>query len=173
MLIPQWALRISLKLRKFMLDFLSAVLSKQVFKSVQSPCLGTGFVSLSKPGHVCTARNSDVTHFSVWGRSLLGALCCGNHIMSVSLEWSNWRGHSVAQSCPTLCDHMDFSRPGSSIHGIFQARVLEWAAISFSWESFQPRDQTWVSRIAGRRFTVWATREAPTGEGSLPFPTQG
>ena len=61
MLIPKWALRISLKLRKFMLDFLSVVLSKQVLKSVQPPCLGTGFVSLSKPGHVCTARNSDVT----------------------------------------------------------------------------------------------------------------
>ena len=52
-----------LKLRKFMLDFLSVVLSKQVLKSVQSPCLGTGFVSLSKPGHVCIARNSDVTDF--------------------------------------------------------------------------------------------------------------
>ena len=38
----------------------------------------------------------------------------------------------VAQSCPTLCDPMDCSLPGSSIHGIFQARVLEWVAISFS-----------------------------------------
>ena len=39
----------------------------------------------------------------------------------------------VAQSCPTLCDPMDCSLPGSSIHGIFQARVLEWGAIAFSW----------------------------------------
>ena len=38
----------------------------------------------------------------------------------------------VAQSCPTLCDHMDYSLPGSSIHGVFQARILEWVAISFS-----------------------------------------
>ena len=38
----------------------------------------------------------------------------------------------VAQSCPTLCDPMDYSLPGSSIHGIFQARVLEWVAVSFS-----------------------------------------
>ena len=48
-----------------------------------------------------------------------------------------------------------------SIHGIFQARILKWVAISFSRGSSQPRDQTQVSRTAGRRFTVWATREAP------------
>jgi len=65
----------------------------------------------------------------------------------------------VAQSCSTLGDPMDCSLPGSSIHGIFQARVLEWVAISFSRGSSRPRDQTWASRIVGRRFTVWATRE--------------
>ena len=68
----------------------------------------------------------------------------------------------VAQSCPTLCDPMDCSLPGSSVHGIFQARVLEWVSISFSRRSSQPRDRTLVSRIVGRRFTVWATREVPT-----------
>ena len=41
----------------------------------------------------------------------------------------------VTQSCPTLSDPMDYSPPGSSIHGIFQARVLEWGAIAFSWSS--------------------------------------
>ena len=46
----------------------------------------------------------------------------------------------VAQSCPTLCDPIDCSPPGSSVHGIFQARVLEWVAISFSRGSSQPRD---------------------------------
>ena len=60
----------------------------------------------------------------------------------------------VAQSCPTLCDPMDCSLPGSSVHGSFQARILEWVAISFSRRSSQPRDWTQVSRIAGRRFTV-------------------
>ena len=64
----------------------------------------------------------------------------------------------VAQSCPTLRDPMDCSLSGSSIHGIFQARVLEWIAISFSRGSSRPRNWTWVSRIAGRCFTVWATR---------------
>ena len=51
--------------------------------------------------------------------------------------------------------------PGFTIHGIFQAWVLEWVAISFSRGSFQPRDWTRVSHIAGRRFTIWATRESP------------
>ena len=59
----------------------------------------------------------------------------------------------VAQSCLTLCDPMDCSLSGSSIHGIFQARVLEWIAISFSRGSSQPRNRTPVFRIAGRRFT--------------------
>ena len=58
----------------------------------------------------------------------------------------------VAQSYPTLCDPMDRSLPGSSVHGIFQARVLEWVAISFSRISSQTRDRTRVSRNAGRRY---------------------
>ena len=61
----------------------------------------------------------------------------------------------VAQSCPTLCNHMDCGPPGSSVHGIFQARILEWIAISFSRGSSQARDQTQVSCIASRVFTVW------------------
>ena len=60
----------------------------------------------------------------------------------------------VAQSCPTLCDPMDCSLPGSSVHGIFQARVLEWGAISFSRGSSQPRDRTQFSHIVGRCFIV-------------------
>ena len=66
----------------------------------------------------------------------------------------------VSQSCPTLCDPMDCSLPGSSIHGIFQARILEWVTISFSRRSSQLRDWTWVCHIVGRCFTFWATREA-------------
>ena len=66
----------------------------------------------------------------------------------------------VAQPCPTLCDLMDCSPPGSSDHEIFQARILEWISISFSRGSSWPRDRTQVYRIAGRYFTVWATWEA-------------
>ena len=65
----------------------------------------------------------------------------------------------AAQLCPTLCDPLHSSLSGSSIHGIFQARVLEWIAISFSRGSSQPRDWTQISRITGWCFTVWATRE--------------
>ena len=60
----------------------------------------------------------------------------------------------VAQSCPTLCNPTDYT-----VHRIPQARILEWGAVHFSRGSSQPRDQTQVSRIAGRFFTSWATRE--------------
>ena len=62
----------------------------------------------------------------------------------------------VTQLCLTLCDAMDCSLPCSSL----QARILEWVAIPFSREWSQPKDQTQVSCIAGRFFTIWATREA-------------
>ena len=70
-----------------------------------------------------------------------------------TIKWKWKWSHSVVS--------MDCSLPGSSVHGIFQARVLEWVAISFSRGSSQPRKRTRVSRTAGRRFTIWATREAP------------
>ena len=66
----------------------------------------------------------------------------------------------VIQSCPTLCDSVDCSPPGFSVHGILQARILGWVAMPFSRRFSQPRDQTHVSHIAGRFFTTWATREA-------------
>ena len=77
-------------------------------------------------------------------------LLLGRKVMTnLEVKWSE-----VVQLCPTLCDPMDYSLPGSSIHGILQARILEWVAISFS------KDRTQVSRIAGRRFNLWATRKA-------------
>ena len=71
-----------------------------------------------------------------------------------------WSESEVTQSCLTLCDPMNCRLPGFSIHGIFQARVLKWVAISFSRVCSWPRDQIRVSHIAGRHLTVWATREA-------------
>ena len=65
----------------------------------------------------------------------------------------------VAQSCLTLCDPIDGSLRSSSVHGIFQARILEWIAISFSRESSQPRDQTWVSCIAGKENCISACKK--------------
>ena len=60
----------------------------------------------------------------------------------------------MAQSHPTLCDPVNCSLPGSCVHGILQARVLDWVAISFSRGSSRPRDGTQVSLIAGRRFNL-------------------
>ena len=86
----------------------------------------------------------------------------------------------VAHSSLTLCHPMDCSLSGSSVHGIFQARVLEWIAISFSRRSSrpssrgssQPRNRTRVSRVAGRRFTIWATRD-PLQHSCLENPRDG
>ena len=60
----------------------------------------------------------------------------------------------------SLCDPMDWSPLGSSLHGILQARTLEWGSIPFSRGSSQPKNRTQASHIAGRFFTIWATREA-------------
>ena len=75
-------------------------------------------------------------------------------------SWTPYCQGKVTQSCPTLCDPMGCSLPGSSVHGIFQAIVLEWIVISFSKGSSRPRDRTRVSHIVDRHLTVWATREA-------------
>ena len=66
----------------------------------------------------------------------------------------------VAQLCPTLCDPLDCSPPGSSVCEISQAGIVEKIAIPFSRGSSQSRDRTQVSCIAGRFFIIWATREA-------------
>ena len=66
----------------------------------------------------------------------------------------------VVQSCPTVCNPMEHRPLGSSVHGILQARILEWVAILFSRGYSLLRDRTCVSCIAGRFFTTRATREA-------------
>ena len=65
-----------------------------------------------------------------------------------------------AQSCLTLCDPIDCSLSGSSLQGILQPRILQWVVISFSRGSSKLRDWTQASHIPGRRFNLWATREA-------------
>ena len=81
-------------------------------------------------------------------------------ILPLLVVWlENESESGVSQTCPTLWDPMDGSLPGSSVHGIFQARVLEWGAIAFSRGSSQPRDWTRVSCIADRRFNLWATSD--------------
>ena len=85
--------------------------------------------------------------------------CWSENITSPLITELNWT-ETFVQMYPTLCDPKDCSFPGSSVHGILQARILEWGAIPFSRGPSQPRDQTQVSHIAGRFFTVWAMREA-------------
>ena len=84
-------------------------------------------------------------------------------LRSALLHPPHWERESVSRSVvsDSLQPRMDCSPPGSSVHGIFQTRILECVAISFSRESSWPRDQTQVSCIAGRFFTIWATRETP------------
>ena len=77
------------------------------------------------------------------------------HNANFDILSSEFRGILIRFSLmSTLCDSVDCSLPGSSVHEILQARILQWVAISFSRGSSQPRDQTWVSRTAGRCFTV-------------------
>ena len=76
------------------------------------------------------------------------------HISRQTVIWKDTKVE-VVQSCPTLCDPLDYT-----IHGILQARILEWVAFPFSRGSSWPRDRTQVFHIAGGFFTGWATREA-------------
>ena len=88
-----------------------------------------------------------------WGHEWLG----GKKTFEISYRKV---GGLVAQLCPTLCDPMDCRLPGSSVHGIFQAKILKWVAISFSRGSSWPRDGTYVSCIDRWVLYHWATREA-------------
>ena len=87
-----------------------------------------------------------------------------NSIMQPLPSWSClnwvWRSNSAFSHVQLCCDPMDCSPPGFSVHGILQARIWEWVVISFSSGSSRPRDQTQVSYIAGRHFSLWTTREA-------------
>ena len=120
-----------------------------------------GFMGLQRVGHdwVTKLNWTELSKYCLCSISLFSPL---NSWWNVRPFHSTWKKSEseVAQLCLTLCDPIDCSLPGSSIHGIFQTTVLEWVAISFSRRSSQPRDWTQVSCTAGRRFTVWATREA-------------
>ena len=71
----------------------------------------------------------------------------GGHQEWDTTEWLTHMHAKLLQSCLTLCDPMDYSLPGSSVHGILQARILEWVAMSFSRGSLQPRNRTQVSLL--------------------------
>ena len=81
------------------------------------------------------------------------------HLLSVVKR--KWKSVKVliTQSCPTLCNPMNYSPPGSFVHGIPQARILEWVAIPFSRGSSWLRERSQVSCIEDKLFTIWATKE--------------
>ena len=112
-------------------------------------------------GRFCTAEPSGqliqrVAYLNPVPRIVKCTIYTPLHYGSGNPHYSLESESEVTQSCLSLCDPMDYSLPGFSVHGIFQARVLEWVAISFSRGSSWPRDQTQISCIAGRCFTLWA-----------------
>ena len=115
---------------------------------------------------VCVCVCDTHTHTCIY-TYMYGSVYTQKHTSFGFWSIKTWTKHNVlcesesevTQSCPTLCDPVDCSLPGSSVHGILQARMLEWVAISFSRASSRPRDRTRVSHIGGRRFNLWATRE--------------
>ena len=85
-------------------------------------------------------------------------------IFNVAVGWD--RCHCLAaKSCPTLCSPMDYNRPGSSLHGIFQVRILEWVAVSFTRDLSRPRVQTHISSLAGGSFTTEPPGKSRWGQG--------
>ena len=93
------------------------------------------------------------------------SLCSNSHIWTWVLE-KPCCCCSVTQSCLTLCDPKDYT-----VHGILQARILEWVGFAFSRQSSQSRDLTQVSCIADIFFTSWATKEAQESWSRYPFPS--
>ena len=100
---------------------------------------------------LCSSKNAEVgSHFLLQGT----CICVYIHM------WCVCALCSFMKLCLTLCNPMDCSPPGSSVHGIFQVRILKWVAISFSRGSSCPRDGTQASCITGRFFTDLAMKEA-------------
>ena len=110
--------------------------------------LGTQLSVMWNPGW--EGFGGEEMHVYIWLISLLSTWNYDNIVNQLCMCVS------VAQLCLPLCDATDLSLPGFSVHGILQARILEWVAIPFSTGSSQPRDRTLVSCITGRFFTIWA-----------------
>ena len=112
-------------------------------------------------------KESDTTERLNWTEHIIrsftfcwiGSRMGRKHNSQIRIRTVHMRAKSL-QFYPTLCDPMDCSLPSSSVHGILQARTLEWFVSPLSRGSSWPRDRTQVSCIAGRIFTVWATKEA-------------
>ena len=135
------------------------LLWSHVFSNWISSGLGGSILSLELPQFLqWTCRTSHCPYLSWCFQTSYGPCWAFSTWWKVKVK--------VAQSYPTLCDPMDYT-----VHGILQARILEWVAFPFSRGSTQPRDQTQVSDIAGGFFTRWATREAQQYWSGWPTPS--
>ena len=125
-----------------------------------SPSYWTDSGEDKPPGGWASGREMTEQELQVWGAGGRGGTRAPHRgqshlfrpLVPQTLVWSE--SEKVAQSCLTLCNPIDGSQPGSSIHEIFHERTLEWVAIFFSRRSSWPRDGTQVSCTAGRHFTV-------------------
>ena len=98
--------------------------------------------------------------------NITALLMCGGHFLSVIYSFTNKCASLITslhaqslESCLSICNPVDCSLPDSSVHGIFQAKTLEWVAISFSRGSSQARVRTFVSYFGKRTFNHWVTQE--------------
>ena len=152
----------------------SAPSYKKVPKAYESPASSAWPASSSSSGQsICVPASPKhrTVHLTYGNRVLIG-FSDFRPPPGPSFPFSHHGGGNlIIKLYPTLCDPTDCSLPGSSVHRILQARILEWVVISFSRGSFQPRDQTLqaVSCIVGRFFTYWATREALNPSQTLKF----
>ena len=124
-----------------------------IYLNLENSCnIFKGFTKL------CAGVPSDLslTTFSSWHLDTSGAIRGSSFCITPRHKIGTFFG---VQLCPILCNLMDYSLPGSSVHGILQARILEWVAMPASRGASWPRNQTWVSCIAGRVFIMWAPRD--------------
>ena len=143
----------------------------------KSHCLQMAWYQTEKILHITkklTSKLSEATGYRIYTQKSVACLCINNELSereskkiitfktgSKRVNYSGVNLSEVAQSCLTLCDPVDCSPPGSSVHGILQARILEWVVmLFFRWSSW-PRNRTQVSHNASRIFIIWATRQAP------------
>ena len=140
-------------------DFSEQIMNSFFSGLTRAKCLA---VSLKENSHLVVKMNQGLISHKQCLFPTLWTRGPGAWVAYHEMEPCLIRESEVAQLCPTLCDPMDCSLPGFSLHGILQGRVLEWVAIPFSRGSSWSRDRTRVSWIPGRHFNLWATREALT-----------
>ena len=123
------------------------------YRSTAIPFCSLPVPKLLKVAGKKTHNHSDYYHFKFMTTNFKSTSVWHCHLLQ------KWKV-VVGQSCQTLCDPMDCSPPGSSVHEISQARILEWVAVSFSGGSSRPKDQTSISCIGRQILYHWATRAA-------------